>query len=383
MISRPNQKDGNMRYRVTAGLLLFLAWGCAKEDPLPPVPPPPEDLSHWTVPELVQPPADPPAPLVPVEDKPTPAERVYAFVPGTTFAVTVGTDAPLDILLARGEQVRNIVGVDRASGPGGDGPPSAETNQVRRWEVKEGADGLGDTLRSHLFLTASAPGLTTGMIITTTHRIYYLRCKSVKTSPTRAIRWTYAPDTTEKPLVAKAPGLLPNPLVPARYHVGYEITSTGAHPPAWLPRQIVDDGKKVYIVYPEVTLFDTVPLVRLIGPNGPQLVNARQFLNVVIVDQLVGRAELRVGLGETAETVTITRGTLRTIACPSDEACPVWPHAAQLLAQKGGLDRQPPQTPAPLPPVPPPAPASPPAPPVPPKPEEGVPPASAPQGETP
>jgi type IV secretory pathway VirB9-like protein len=96
----------------------------------------------------------------------------------------------------------------------------------------------------------------------------------------------------------------------------------------------VDDGKKVYIVYPEVTLFDTVPLLRLIGPNGPQLVNARQYLNVVIVDQLVGRAELRVGVGETAETVTMTRGTLRTIACPGDEACPVWPQAAQYLARR-------------------------------------------------
>ena len=63
-----------------------------------------------------------------------------------------------------------------------------------------------------------------------------------------------------------------------------------------------------------------MPLVRLLGPNGPQLVNARQYLNVVIVDHLVARAELRVGLGEQAETVTITRGALRTIACPGDAA---------------------------------------------------------------
>jgi len=85
---------------------------------------------------------------------------------------------------------------------------------------------------------------------------------------------------------------------------------------------------------PEVALFETVPVVRLMGPNGPQLVNARQYLNVVILDQLVGRAELRVGLGEHAETVTITRGTLRTISCPGDEACPVWPKAATELARR-------------------------------------------------
>jgi hypothetical protein len=77
-------------------------------------------------------------------------------------------------------------------------------------------------------------------------------------------------------------------------------------------------------------------MLRLIGPNGPELVNARQFLNVVIVDQLVARGELRVGIGDHAETVTITRGELKTIACPGDPACPVWPQAAQALARKGG-----------------------------------------------
>jgi len=41
-------------------------------------------------------------------------------------------------------------------------------------------------------------------------------------------------------------------------------------------------------------------------------------------------------VGEHAETVTITRGELKTIACPGDQSCPVWPQAAQTLARKGG-----------------------------------------------
>src|SRR2546422_9373798 len=87
-------------------------------------------------------------------------------------------------------------------------------------------------------------------------------------------------------------------------------------------------------LFPYTTLFRSVPMLRLVGPNGPQLVNARQFLNVVILDQLVPRAELRVGIGEHAETVTITRGDLKTIACPGDAQCPVWPQAAQTLARR-------------------------------------------------
>ena len=99
-------------------------------------------------------------------------------------------------------------------------------------------------------------------------------------------------------------------------------------------------ASSLYIVYPEVTLFGTVPLVRGLGPNGPQLLNVRQFLNVVIIDSFaqVPRFELRVGIGEQAEVVTITRGTLRTIECgppqEADAACPVWPAAAHQLARR-------------------------------------------------
>jgi type IV secretion system protein TrbG len=357
-------------------LLLLIVWGCSHEEPLPPVPNAPEDLSTWSVSELVQPPADPPSASLPVEEKPTAAERVYPFTPGTTFAVTVAVNGPLDIVLAKGEQVRNIVGGDRAP---------AEASSTPRWEVREGADGQGDTLRPHIFLTASAPGLSTGLILTTTQRTYYLACKSVKTSPTRVVRWTYTDGASEKVLKAKEPGLLPDPHIAKRYHVGYEIHSTQAHPPEWSPRYILDDGKKLYVVFPEITLFEIAPMVRLISVNGPALINSRMFLNVLIIDQLAPRLELRVGLGETAEVVTITRGALRTIQCgpiqDADPACPVWPHAAQVLAQRPGPVVH--QAPVPSPP-PAPAPSPPPATPEPPKPEEGVPQESVPpQGDTP
>jgi type IV secretory pathway VirB9-like protein len=187
-----------MRWWTLVGFVLVL--GCEHATEMPAVPPP-EDLSTWSVPELVQLPPDAAPPPEPAAEKPTTAERVYTFLSGTTFAVTVPVGWPLDILLERGEQVRNIVGGDRAP---------TEASQPPRWEVKEGADGHGDTLRPHVFLTATTPSLTTGLIITTTRRTYYLTCKSVQTSPTRAIRWHYPPGAPEPPKAAKTPGRLPD-----------------------------------------------------------------------------------------------------------------------------------------------------------------------------
>src|SRR6059058_6131207 len=98
-----------MRMRWSCLVLLLLLLGCEHATDLPPVPPPPEDLSTWVVPELVQPPPPVPPDPVMVKEKGTAAERVYDFTPGATFAATVSVGWPLDIVLERGEQVRNIV----------------------------------------------------------------------------------------------------------------------------------------------------------------------------------------------------------------------------------------------------------------------------------
>jgi P-type conjugative transfer protein TrbG len=311
-------------------LTLALLSGCpAAVEPPPTIPAPPEDLSTWTVPELVQPERQKPRSQQarPAKVPAGAAEKVYDYTPGVAVEVPVAIGTPLDIVLEHGEKVREIVDGDRAP---------VEQGQARRWEVKEGGDGSGDGLRPHVFVTVSEPGLSNGVTITTTRRVYYITCKSVAKSSTRVLRWHYPQDGSDLPSpsvegVPDQPGVLPHPEQAMRYHVGYQM-QVSQPAPAWVPRHVVDDGKKLYIVYPEVTLFESVPLLRIIGPNGPQLVNSRQYLNVVIVDQLVGRAELRVGVGERAQTVTITRGTLRTITCPGDEACPVWPHAAAVLA---------------------------------------------------
>jgi type IV secretion system protein VirB9 len=321
-----------MRYPWRAVLITLLTLlttgGCQpKEAPELPVAPPTEDLSTWTVPTLVQPPPRQPhpQPVRPVNLPAGPDEKVYKFIPGKAVEAVVATGIPLDIILQPGEKVRGIVDGDRA--------PLAEGQQHRHWEVKETMDGNGTELRAHILITASEPGLTNGFVVTTTRRIYYITCKGVPKATTRVLRWHYdsAHADQEAPEAAPEPPLLPLPDDPRLYHVGYEM-QVSQPAPTWVPRFIVDDGKKTYLIYPEVTLFDSVPLLRLLGPNGPQLVNSLQYLNVVIVDQLIARAELRLGTGERAQVVTITRGKLRTIQCPGDAACPVWPAAAAVLA---------------------------------------------------
>jgi type IV secretion system protein VirB9 len=311
-------------------VLLCLMAGCTLGEPPAPVtiPPPPEDLSTWVLPEVVAPPSVAPvATLVPMkEPAPTAAEKVFVFTGGGTYAVPVGVGFPLDIVFGRGEQVHTLTDGDRAP---------VEDGKARRWTFTQGVDGTGAEQRHHIFVTASEAGLRNGLTVTTTRRTYYLTLESVPRSPVRAVRWKGDPEPVEGVALArKDPGLLPDPTEPKQYHVGYVIESSRHPAPSWTPRQVVDSGTKTFLIYPEVTLFETVPLVRKISTNGPALINARQYLNVTILDELVPRLELRVGIGEQAEVVTITRGRLRTINCPGDDACPAWPVAARELARR-------------------------------------------------
>lgn len=303
----------------TLVLCLVLA-GCAMQEPAPvPVPPMPEDLSTWTAPEWV---SETPvltsssaaAVLVAPEPPKSANLKVYAWEPGKEYKVPVALGSPADIILEPGEIVHNIVGGDRQPLQEGDAP---------RWEVKEGKSASAQMPIAHVFLAASHVGQQMGVIVTTDRRTYYLAVASVASTPIRAVMWTY-PEPPPAPVHARAPSLVPDGSQPQRYHVGYSLTSPGTLP-AWAPTTVLDDGRKTYLIFPATMLYQAAPLVRLLGPQGPQLVNSRQVGQVYIIDQLIGHAELRVGAGEHAEVLTVSRGNVETITCPGHAQCPAWP----------------------------------------------------------
>jgi type IV secretion system protein TrbG len=301
-----------------AGLcsLLIAAVGCATTPPTVDAPPLAEDLG-WSAPAPVKPPAaEPPATPAEPERPRSSKEKVYAFTAGESYRVDVAVGAPMDVILQPGEEIRDVADGDRS--------PMDSQDQKPHWEFKQSYSGEGMTGRPHVLITVPKAGLSNGLTLTTTKRTYYLDLKSVRKTAARAVRWTY-PDEPSK--VAKVPPRLwPDPAQPQRYHAGYAITATEPKP-VWAVRQVVDDGQKTYLIFPPTVTTVDAPLIRLVGAQGPEMVNARQAGNVVILDRLFNRAELRLGTGKTAQVVTVQRQTPRTISCPGDEACPVWPDA--------------------------------------------------------
>jgi type IV secretory pathway VirB9-like protein len=269
----------------------------------------PDDVG-WMQPVSESPP-EPVMPIMPPERPASPYEKVYVFEPGQEYKVDVAVGYPLDIMLQTGEVINNQTHGDRA--------PLAPGEEQAPWEIRQGASGMPES--PHIFVTVTKPGLATGLTLTTNQRVYLINMRSVAKSKIRLVRWTYPADPVRTEVKAH---LLPDPTLPQRYHVGYGMEASEPRP-VWTPHQILDDGRKSYVLFPVNLAAMPAPMVRLVGPNGYELVNARQVGSVMVLDHLFNVAELRIGTGKTAETVRIMRQQPRTISCPGDPACPVWP----------------------------------------------------------
>jgi hypothetical protein len=100
--------------------------------------------------------------------------------------------------------------------PLGDRSPLPEGESEPPWSVKIGELGTEHPL---VHVRVTRPGLTTSLTVVTTKRLYVVDLKSVKSANVRVVRWPDEPPKGSRPV----PRLLPDPLAPASYHLGYRV----------------------------------------------------------------------------------------------------------------------------------------------------------------
>lgn len=106
------------------------------------------------------------------------------------------------------------------------------------------------------------------------------------------------------------PQLPTTPAIPPEAQRHYRYILQGDDPP-WRPISVFDDARRVYVVFPQGIVQGEMPPLFDIGADGAtQLVNARLYHNVLIVDRLFAAAELRLG-GRTQQVVRIIRSDAR------------------------------------------------------------------------
>lgn len=214
------------------------------------------------------------------------AAQIYSYAEGGVYRLIAAPERVTDIALEPGEELIAVAAGDTA-----------------RWTVGDTVSGAGALRRTHIMIKPLAPGLRTNLVITTDRRVYHLDLESGARAAMASVGWTYPADALlaiERGAAAAARSApVADGLDPAALDFSYVIRGDD---PVWRPLRAFDDGRQVFIEFPEAIARDVAPPLFVVGDNGAaELVNYRVAGRFYIVDRLFGVAELR--QGEKKQTV--------------------------------------------------------------------------------
>ncbi len=232
------------------------------------------------------------------------AVQVYHFSPGALYRVYAAPGKITEITLDYGERLV------------GDGPIAA--GDTARWIIGDTVSGAGRTARVHVLVKPKRPDIETNLILNTDRRTYHLELISNEATHMPSVAWYYPEDRTRR---GSTVGIPAAPILPAPSHRNHRYALQIAAPaPPWRPRQVYDDGRRVYIEFPRGIVQGEMPPLFVLGPDGaPELVNSRVYRNVMIVDRLFAAAELRLGNGRSQQVVRIVRRAQATPSPPTQD----------------------------------------------------------------
>jgi type IV secretion system protein TrbG len=208
------------------------------------------------------------------------AVQIYPFVDGALYRLYAAPERVSDIALQPGESLTSVAAGDTV-----------------RWIVGDTTSGTGSARRTHILVKPSAPGLKTNLVIATDRRIYHLSLESTPSTAMAALSWTYPQDAlmlierSNAVVAREAP--IASGIAADNLNFGYSVTGDRT---AWRPLRVFDDGRQVFIAFPESIATGEAPPLFVSGPKGEAaLVNYRMRGSYYIVDRLFDAAELRLG----------------------------------------------------------------------------------------
>jgi len=227
--------------------------------------------------------------IEPVKDGFVNAMQVWPYSAGALYQVYASPGRVTDIALQPGEELVSVSAGDTV-----------------RWIIGDTVSGSGAEERVHVLVKPSRADLRTNLVVSTDRRSYHLELASTPETWMASIAWEYPGDLVRMPR-ARERAVEPvagEGIALDSLRFRYAITGDA---PSWRPLRAFDDGRKVYIQFPQGIGQGELPPLFVIGAEGDtQLVNYRVQAPYLVVDRLFGAAELRLG-GQRQQVVRIER----------------------------------------------------------------------------
>jgi len=225
------------------------------------------------------------------------AVQVYPFMEGALYRLYAAPEQVTDIKLEPGERLNSVSAGDTV-----------------RWVVGDTTSGGSNGEQVHILVKPIASGLSTNLVIATDRRAYHLEMRSFRETYMAAISWTYPQDQFVKRrneiqrVNDDVETVIAASVDPDDLKFRYEIEGDKPH---WRPVRAFDNGKQVFIQFPDnIAQGEAPPLFVLSRDGKPELVNYRMRGNYYVVDRLFSAAELRLGEKRQA-IVRIVRSDLK------------------------------------------------------------------------
>ena len=219
------------------------------------------------------------------------AIQQYAYADGALYQVYASPGQVTDIALQEGEQ---LVGA---------GPVAA--GDTVRWIIGDTTSGIGASSRVHILVKPTRADLVTNLVINTDRRTYHLEMRGSPSTYMASVSWIYPQDQLIALRGSNAARANAAPIASgidvAALNFNYRIDGDK---PTWRPLRVFDDGRQVFIVFPETIAQGEMPPLFVVGAGGEgELVNYRVSGHHLIVDRLFTAAELRLGDKHSAQKV--------------------------------------------------------------------------------
>ncbi len=225
------------------------------------------------------------------------AVQRYPYMEGALYRLYAAPEQVTDITLQPGERLNSVSAGDTV-----------------RWVVGDTTSGGANGEQVHILVKPIAPGLSTNLVIATDRRAYHLEMRSFRETYMAAISWSYPQEQLTRRRnennrnLKEVSHIVSAGVDPDELRFRYEIEGDKPH---WRPVRAFDNGKQVFIQFPEnIAQGEAPPLFVLSRKGKPELVNYRMRGNYYMVDRLFTAAELRLG-EKPQQTVRIIRNDLK------------------------------------------------------------------------
>lgn len=182
------------------------------------------------------------------------------------------------------------------------------------WRLSRGVGIKDGKDTQFLIVKPDYSGLTSTLIVITNYRVYQMELKSYKDHYMPYVKWIYPQAISDSQSWYQWQQKKENNAVLEFTGQNVELCSFDykiTHPlkkPLWCPELVYDDGRFTYIVLNKKALQTELPTVFI---DSRKLINTQVHKNVIVINQLITKATLR--LGRVKVTITKKKASRQAI----------------------------------------------------------------------